>query len=36
MYHLQDPEKFLNVLRTMKKYKYDDKRIIAFSLSDDP
>ena len=28
-YHLQDPKKFLNVLRALKKYKYDDKRIVA-------
>ena len=32
-YHLEDPKKFLNVLRALKKYKYDDKRIMAeFSL----
>ena len=28
-YHLEDPKKFLNVLRAFKKYKYDDRRIIA-------
>jgi hypothetical protein len=28
-YHLEDPKKFLNVLRTLKRYKYDDKRIVA-------
>jgi chromosome segregation ATPase len=28
-YHLEDPKKFLNVLRNLKKFKYDDKRIIA-------
>ena len=28
-YHLQDPKKFLKVLRALKKYKYDDKRIMA-------
>jgi hypothetical protein len=28
-YHLQDPKKFLNVLQTLKKYKYDDKKIVA-------
>jgi hypothetical protein len=28
-YHLQDPKKFLNVLRALKKYKHDDKRIMA-------
>ena len=28
-YHLKDPKKFLNVLRALKKYKYDDKRIVA-------
>jgi histidyl-tRNA synthetase len=28
-YHLQDPNKFLNVLRSLKKYKYDDRRIMA-------
>jgi hypothetical protein len=28
-YHLEDPKKFLNVLRALKKYKYDDKRIVA-------
>ena len=27
--HLQDPKKFLNVLRALKKYEYDDKRIMA-------
>ena len=26
---LEDPQKFLNVLRALKKYKYDDKRIVA-------
>jgi hypothetical protein len=32
-YHLEDPKKFLNVLRALKKYKYDDKRIMAeFSI----
>ena len=32
-YHLQDPKKLLNVLRALKKYKYDDKRIMAeFSI----
>ena len=32
-YHLEDPRKFLNVLRALKKYKYDDKRIVAeFSI----
>jgi hypothetical protein len=28
-YHLEDPKKFLNVLRALKKYKYDEKRIVA-------
>ena len=28
-YHLQDPKKFLNALQALKKYKYDDKRIMA-------
>jgi hypothetical protein len=28
-YHLEDPTKILNVLRALKKYKYDDKRIMA-------
>jgi hypothetical protein len=28
-YHLDDPKKFLIVLRALKKYKYDDKRIAA-------
>jgi hypothetical protein len=28
-YHLEDPKKILNVLRALKKYKYDDKRIMA-------
>jgi hypothetical protein len=28
-YHLQDPKKFLNVLHALKKYKYNDKRIMA-------
>jgi hypothetical protein len=28
-YHLEDPKKFLNVIRNLKKYKYDDKRIVA-------
>jgi hypothetical protein len=28
-YGLEDPEKSLNVLRALKKYKYDDKRIMA-------
>ena len=28
-YHLEDHKKFLNVLRALKKYKYDDKRIVA-------
>jgi hypothetical protein len=28
-YHLEDPKKFLNVLWALKKYKYDDKRIMA-------
>ena len=28
-YHLENPKKFLNVLRALKKYKYDDKRIVA-------
>ncbi|MFZ0514092.1 MAG: hypothetical protein WAM14_20975, partial [Candidatus Nitrosopolaris sp.] len=28
-YHLEDPKKILNVLRALKKYKYDDKRIVA-------
>ncbi|MFZ0510647.1 MAG: hypothetical protein WAM14_03495, partial [Candidatus Nitrosopolaris sp.] len=27
-YHLEDPKKFLNVLRALKRYKYDDKRIV--------
>ena len=32
-YHLEDPKKFLNVLRPVKRYKYDDKRIVAeFSI----
>ena len=32
-YHLEDPKKFLDVLRALKKYKYDDKRIMAeFSI----
>ena len=32
-YHLEDPKKFLSVLRALKKYKYDDKRIMAeFSI----
>jgi hypothetical protein len=32
-YRLEDPKKFLNVLRALKKYKYDDKRIMAeFSI----
>ena len=32
-YHLEDPKKFLNVLRALKRYKYDDKRIMAeFSI----
>jgi hypothetical protein len=32
-YHLEDPKKFLNVLQALKKYKYDDKRIMAdFSI----
>ena len=32
-YHLEEPKKFLNVLRALKKYKYDDKRIMAeFSI----
>jgi hypothetical protein len=32
-YHLEDSKKFLNVLRALKKYKYDDKRIMAeFSI----
>ena len=32
-YRLEDPKKFLNVLRALKKYKYDDKRIVAeFSI----
>jgi hypothetical protein len=26
---LEDPQKFPNVLRNLKKYKYDDKRIVA-------
>ena len=28
-YRLEDPKKFLNVLRAFKRYKYDDKRIVA-------
>jgi hypothetical protein len=28
-YHLEDLKKILNVLRALKKYKYDDKRIVA-------
>jgi hypothetical protein len=28
-HHIEDPKKFLNVLRALKKYKYDDKRIMA-------
>ena len=28
-YHLEDPKKFLNVIGNLKKYKYDDKRIVA-------
>jgi hypothetical protein len=28
-YHLQDPKKFLNVLLALKKYNYNDKRIMA-------
>ena len=28
-YHLEDPKKFLNVIRNLKKYKYDDKKIVA-------
>jgi hypothetical protein len=28
-YRLEDPKKFLNVLQALKKYKYDDKRIMA-------
>ncbi len=28
-YHLEDPKKFLNVLRALEKYKYDYKRIMA-------
>jgi NRPS condensation-like uncharacterized protein len=28
-YHLEDPKKFINVLRALKKYKCDDKRIMA-------
>lgn len=28
-YHLEESKKFLNVLRNLKKYKYDDKRIVA-------
>lgn len=28
-YHLEDSKKLLNVLRALKKYKYDDKRIVA-------
>jgi hypothetical protein len=29
----EDPKKILNVLRALKKYKYDDKRIVAeFSI----
>ena len=32
-YSLEDPKKFLNVLRALKKYKCDDKRIVAeFSI----
>jgi hypothetical protein len=32
-YRLEDPKKFVNVLRALKKYKYDDKRIMAeFSI----
>ena len=32
-YHLEEPKKFLNVLRALKRYKYDDKRIMAeFSI----
>ena len=27
--YLEDPKKFLNVIRNLKKYKYDDKRIVA-------
>ena len=28
-YRLEDPKKILNVLRALKKYKFDDKRIVA-------
>ena len=28
-YNLEDPNKFLNVIRNFKKYKYNDKRIVA-------
>jgi hypothetical protein len=28
-YHLEDPKKFLNVIPALKKYKYNDKRIVA-------
>ncbi len=28
-YRLEDPKKFLNVIRNLKKYKYDDERILA-------
>jgi hypothetical protein len=28
-YHIEDPKKFPNVLRALKKYKYDDRRIMA-------
>ena len=28
-YHLEDPRRFFNLLRALKKYKYDAKRIVA-------
>ena len=31
-YHLEDPKKFLNVLRVLKQYKYDDKIMAEFSV----
>jgi hypothetical protein len=32
-YRLENPKKILNLLRVLKKYKYDDKRIVPeFSI----
>ena len=32
-YGLEDPKKFLNVLRALKKYKYEDRNKICMSIT---